>query len=122
MPNALLKPCRQPGCSALSERGYCTGHERQQKAHLEFGRDHSAARGYGSHWRKVRAIVVEEEPFCRTCRVRPTKFVDHIIPKRAGGTDDRSNLQGLCIACNIAKTWKDVTSQNRGRGGNNLQS
>lgn len=29
--------------------------------------------------------------------------VDHILPKRLGGTDDLSNLQALCQHCNRSK-------------------
>ena len=36
--------------------------------------------------------------------------VDHIIPKRHGGTDDISNLQGLCQHCNRSKQ-DNVTPQ-----------
>src|SRR3989304_1214376 len=122
MAQAPLKPCRYRGCAAVSSAAYCPTHERQAKARLESGRGKTAARGYGGVWRKIRAIVVGEEPCCRRCKMQPTKFVNHIIPKRAGGTDDRSNLQGLCIRCNVAKTWKDVTSPNRGRGGNIFQA
>ncbi len=32
--------------------------------------------------------------------------VDHRIPKKLGGTDDLSNLQGLCIHCNRSKGVK----------------
>lgn len=37
----------------------------------------------------------------------PATEVDHITPKAEGGTDDRSNLQGLCTDCHKAKTKAD---------------
>ena len=46
-----------------------------------------------------------------------TAFVDHIIPKAEGGTDDESNLQSLCKPCHAAKTDRE---KNRGRGVSNL--
>lgn len=39
-------------------------------------------------------------------------WVDHIIPKAEGGTDDDSNLETLCRCCERAKTNRD---KNRGR-------
>ncbi len=38
---------------------------------------------------------------------RPTVEVDHIIPKALGGTDERSNLQGLCRSHHSAKTMRE---------------
>jgi ATP adenylyltransferase len=35
--------------------------------------------------------------------------VDHIIPRRHGGSDDRSNLQALCWKCNANKGARDDT-------------
>lgn len=43
---------------------------------------------------------------CKRCRKWFPKEqieIDHIIPKRKGGTDDISNLQALCIHCNRSK-------------------
>lgn len=35
--------------------------------------------------------------------------VDHIIPRKAGGSDDPSNLQALCYSCNAMKQDRDKT-------------
>src|SRR3954465_4285373 len=35
--------------------------------------------------------------------------VDHIVPRRHGGSDDRSNLQALCSKCNANKGARDAT-------------
>ena len=35
--------------------------------------------------------------------------VDHIVPRRYGGSDDRSNLQALCWRCNANKGARDDT-------------
>ena len=67
-------------------------------------RGSATQRGYGSAWQKIRAVVLTEEPLCRACKRMPATDVDHIIPKRHGGTDDRANLQPLCAQCHHVKT------------------
>lgn len=61
----------------------------------------------GRRWMTLRAVVLSEEPTCRSCtmrgRVTASEEVDHIIPLEDGGTDDRSNLQGLCGDCHKQK-------------------
>jgi 5-methylcytosine-specific restriction enzyme A len=59
------------------------------------------ARFYNSaRWQKIRSAHRKIEPCCRECakshRVVLGQCVDHIVPKRKGGTDDESNLQTLC--------------------------
>lgn len=65
--------------------------------------NNSTARGYDRRWRKLRLLVLREEPLCRLCReigrVRLAQVVDHIKPKSDGGTDERENLQPLCAHC-----------------------
>ena len=66
-------------------------------------RGSSTQQGYGSAWRKLRKRVLEEEPSCRRCG-EPSTDVDHIIPRRQGGSDERANLQSLCHSCHSKYT------------------
>lgn len=52
-----------------------------------------------SAWRKLRAFVLQRDPFCKApgCN-RPSTVADHIVPRRQGGTDDPAQLQGLCAS------------------------
>jgi 5-methylcytosine-specific restriction protein A len=54
----------------------------------------------GRAGQRDRAQVIAEEPLCRMClkedRTTPTEIVDHIKPLAWGGSDARSNKQGLC--------------------------
>ena len=55
-----------------------------------------------------RRLVLGEEPLCRLCAaaglVAASVVVDHIVPLNAGGSDARSNKQGLCRPCHDAKS------------------
>ena len=65
----------------------------------------SALRSNGStsHWRKLREIVIRRDGgACQACG-QEGKHVDHIVPRRLGGTDELSNLQLLCVQCNLRK-------------------
>ena len=57
------------------------------------------AGNYGYEWRKTRAYVLARDPVCVSCHRRPSKICDHIIPRRQGGSDDESNLRGVCVPC-----------------------
>lgn len=70
---------------------------------------------------RERAAVIAEEPFCREHlkvgqHVR-TDVVDHIKPLAWGGSDERSNKQGLCHPCHDAKSKRERAADQRGRGG-----
>lgn len=69
----------------------------------------------GRPWRRLRAQVLSEEPFCRLCTERGAITIasrsivcDHITALADGGTNDRSNLQGLCGACHDEKTAEEA--------------
>lgn len=109
MPTLPQRPCPVAGCPVI---GPCAVHRRppvpmQDKPRLyDDRRGSSAQRGYGYAWQKRREAFIKLHPFCVRCR-RPTTDVDHIIPRRFGGSEDDSNLQALCSRCHKTKTSRE---------------
>ena len=68
----------------------------------------SSALGYGRTWQRLRRLVLSASPMCVAigCDAIANE-VDHIIPKKNGGTDAMDNLQTLCKSCHSAKTWRE---------------
>jgi 5-methylcytosine-specific restriction protein A len=69
----------------------------------------------GVRWQKLRRRILIEEPWCGVCERAPSEQVDHITPIAWGGTDERSNLQGICRSCHENKTLSE-SRMGRGRG------
>lgn len=75
-------------------------------------------RGYGSHWTKLREVIIARDyGLCQQCkregRLNPYRkgegfAVDHIIPKAKGGTDDWDNLETLCKEHHDRKTEREA--------------
>lgn len=88
-------------CKKLSAKFY-------NKAYDNFSRDKLSAKFYSSvAWKKARARVIIEEPFCRVCG-KKADVIDHIIPIKSGGSKlARKNLQSLCHKCHNQKTLND---------------
>ena len=67
----------------------------------------------GRAGQRERAQVLREEPLCRLCleagRTAASTMVDHIRPLAWGGSDARSNKQGLCTPCHDAKSAAERT-------------
>jgi 5-methylcytosine-specific restriction protein A len=131
MPTLPGHPCAHPLCPAIvpAKQRYCTEH----KGHDDKQRGTSTERGYGAHWRRIRANVLRRDGWqCQgsieTQMVERTEGVniviageagpslrcwneatevDHIIPKSQGGTDELDNLQSLCKGCHSRKTAKE---------------
>lgn len=66
----------------------------------------------GRAGQKLRRLILSEEPLCRICktegRISATEIADHIIPLAQGGSNDRSNFQGLCGECHDAKSTREA--------------
>ncbi|HXH52550.1 MAG TPA: HNH endonuclease signature motif containing protein [Sphingomicrobium sp.] len=66
---------------------------------------------------RERAMILAEEPLCRLCgeagRVSASEEVDHIVPLSQGGSEERSNKQGLCKPCHKAKTAAESAAGRR---------
>ncbi|MYF31199.1 MAG: HNH endonuclease [Gammaproteobacteria bacterium] len=56
-------------------------------------------------WERLRLATLRRDGYaCQKCGKRGRLEVDHKVPLQAGGTDDMSNLQALCLPCHFAKT------------------
>ena len=101
-------PCAQPGCAALCHSTYCDAYRHRRDRRYDRDRGSSSARDYGAWWRKLREYVLQRHPVCRmeSCTAATTD-VDHITPKRRGGTDDLKNHQALWHAHHSEKTARE---------------
>jgi 5-methylcytosine-specific restriction protein A len=95
---------------------FCGDHRKQEARRSGRVRPSAAQRGYDSTWRKLRKLVLAEEPLCadpfgahaHTGQVVPATDVDHIVPIAKGGTNTRGNLLCLCHSCHSRKTMSEM--------------
>jgi len=117
MPVKPLKPCRQPGCSALVAGSYCDKHKRQTQMEYDHQRGTASRRGYDGRWQKYSKWFLRQ-PGNQICKLRldsgctlVAKCVDHITPP-AGPNDplfwDPDNHQASCIHCNSVKGKRKI--------------
>ena len=61
---------------------------------------------------------------CRACErlglVTSSEIVDHVVPLSAGGSDERTNKQGLCRDCHDAKSASERAAARRRGGGSKV--
>lgn len=63
---------------------------------------------------QTRFRIVHDQDFkCALCQYKiPVDFnIDHVVPLWDGGTNDRSNLQGVCVTCHGAKTGAEARAR-----------
>lgn len=120
MPTQPQRNCTKPNCAGVVSRGVCSvcGSKRPSRWRETVDNRSAHERGYGNTWRKLRRMVLAENPLCVECqrigRVTAAQEVDHIVPKHLGGPDDWDNLQPLCRACHRAKTARDASVTDNG--------
>ena len=104
MPYAAKRPCNQPGCAALVDRGYCDKHRKQRETQRNRQR---GPRLYDlARWKRFRKMALSRQPVCQTpeCN-RLATDVDHVKAVNAGGERfDFDNVQCLCHSCHSRKT------------------
>lgn len=109
-----LRPCRFPGCGALTREGWCPRHKPKEKPRSP----ESAAwrRWYSLKiWTEdLRPGQLWREPFCCKCGRRATD-VDHIRDHKGDWAlfTARSNLQSLCHSCHSRKTMGELGKKRR---------
>ncbi|MFL0393565.1 HNH endonuclease signature motif containing protein [Streptomyces albus] len=66
-------------------------------------------------WKRIRARVLERDPICKICGVRPSTHCDHIKAK----TDDHREtaLQGVCAECHGRKSSAEGNAAPRTKPG-----
>ena len=113
------KPCRHPGCCALTREGWCERHKPKQQRRVS-----AAWHGWYSLpvWTKrLRPEQLLREPFCRACAeqgIRTTAtVVDHIRPFRGDWAlfVDAANHQSLCKYHHDQKTAREQAEEIRGK-------
>lgn len=86
-----------------SQKNYRKNHKRKlyEKNNIQYQRYKKA----GMVSKETRKYIFERQcSICNLCKKKTKLTVDHIIPVSKGGTSELSNLQGLCITCNIKKS------------------
>jgi len=114
MPMSAPRPCAVPGCPGITRERYCEKHAAMpRQREYDRHRPNSAMRGFGRPWRRLREFILSRDPLCVNPfgiegHVALSTDVDHILPVAQGGTEEPSNLQGLCHSCHSRKTATEV--------------
>lgn len=109
MPWSAARPCRYMGCPGLTRDrdGVCPAHKAraaEDRKAYDRQRGSPSQRGYGHAWRMLRATILARDPTCTICGRAASAHVDHIVARAKGGSDDESNLRGVCHSCHSVKT------------------
>jgi 5-methylcytosine-specific restriction protein A len=84
------------GCGTITEKRRCQPCQSKYEASRQRA-------DYGGAWRKLVEQAIRAHPWCTVCRSTEDLTGDHIVPHRAGGRDERGNVQVLCRGCNSRK-------------------
>ena len=116
MPKRPLRPCRQPGCPNLVEKGYCPEHKRKEQRNvresfrrLDERKNPEAIAFYRSaRWTKTSLRYRRKHPLCERCENRglvvPSRITHHDPPLeelwRQGYTGyEEEFLEAVCWDC-----------------------
>ena len=127
MPRKPRKPCRYPGCSALTDESYCPEHKRLVAAQYNrYERTPEMKKRYKGAWPAIRRSYIKAHPLCEVCRregrYTEAREVHHIIPLADGGTHDANNLMALCKPCHSRITATEGGRWGKLQGGSKSQN
>jgi 5-methylcytosine-specific restriction protein A len=117
MPTRPPKPCAEPRCPTLVPAGqrFCPDHKREHYRRFNAARGTVKEQNYGNTWKKLRDYYIARNVLCVMCLskgvTRAAEEVDHVTPRRHGGSDDTDNLQSLCKSCHSRKTAREVLNK-----------
>ncbi len=113
-----LRPCRHPGCPALTREGYCPQHK-PSKAPRRGSAEYHGWYSLPVWTKDLRPAQLLREPFCRECAKRGVRtratVVDHVTPHCGDWAlfIDPANHQSLCKSCHDRKTAKEQAEERR---------
>lgn len=101
----IRKPCRHPGCHALTDRtdGLCLEHSRQRRnEYAKEYRKETGPRVYDTQkWRKLSKRILSLFPFCQRCEVTGRVSLSTLVHHKDRDRNNwsRENLEALCKTC-----------------------
>jgi 5-methylcytosine-specific restriction protein A len=115
MPTKPARPCRYPGCPALTtdKSGYCEQHLTITRKQYDSERGTANERGYDYRWQQASKMFLVSHPLCVECeregRITAASLVDHVVPHKGNQQLfwDESNWQPLCKEHHDIKTAKE---------------
>ncbi len=122
MPQRPLRPCKRPGCPAVTRNkdGYCDEHKQYAVSKKkQYRRGKKTLHFYGTaRWQRCRNWYKKRHPLCEDCLERgkfvPVYCVDHIIEIKDGGAElEEDNLRSLCRRCHSVKTADVARERNK---------
>ena len=127
MPRKPRKPCRYPGCSALTDESYCPEHKRLVAAQYNrYERTPDMKKRYKGPWPAIRRRFLAGHPLCEMClregMYTEAREVHHILPLADGGSHDTSNLMALCKPCHSRITATEGVRWGKPQGGSKSQN
>lgn len=131
MPIAPNRPCKKPGCGALTKKGFCEDHADEagkrkyvKAKQYDTRRDPNVKIMLNSkRYKETRLRQLRKYPLCAICsrpgKLKKATVLDHKIPHKGDVKLfwDTKNHQSLCVSCHSTKTNKyDGGFGNKQRG------
>lgn len=114
-----LRPCRKPGCAALTRDGWCAQHKPKAASRSREAQEWHRWYLLDTWTQDLRPTQLMLEPFCRECAARGERVyatdVDHVVDHKGDWHlfTDRGNLQSLCHRCHSRKTMRELNKKRR---------